>query len=215
LKVYGGIDPSGSNNRPSGCVVLDQNATLLDYRLCKTDEDILTFFTPYPLKAIAIDAPKGLPLGMNLCCLDDDPTCACELTPARVCETEMRKRRIHLYPVTKNSFAKSWIRRGLLLFLRFQGIHIPTYEVYPSGTKKILFHDLDIPKPKSSKKSRKILQTALSQRIDDIPSYEKFLLSDHVLDAILGAFTVYLYREKKKGELIGRPVEGQILLPTL
>ena len=45
------------------------------------------------------------------------------------------------------------------------------------------------------------------------PRGKDMVYSDHILDAILAAYTLYLFRNRNQGELIGDPREGQILLP--
>ncbi len=214
--MYGGIDPSASPKRPSGCAVLDRTGKLLQCAHCKSDADILTFFESYTVKAMAIDAPKGLPLDMGLCCLENPTKCDCPDHSSRLCERLMRQRGIPLFPVTKTTFpaAKAWIRRGLLLFLRFQGLDISTFEVYPTGAKKALFPDIAFPPPKGKVATRIVLQQALASYIPNVPVPGKKPLSDHQLDAILAAYTVFRFQEKGKGELIGDSREGEILLPT-
>ncbi|MBZ0257273.1 DUF429 domain-containing protein, partial [bacterium] len=111
------------------------------------------------------------------------------------------------------SFAKGWIRRGLLLYLRFQSMGIACEEVYPSGCKRRLFPRAVWLRPKSSRKAREQLQNLLRKKIRGLPTVKQDLLSDHQLDALLAAYTVYLYSEKKRGERLGDPREGCILLP--
>lgn len=212
--VYGGIDPSSSASKPSGCTVLSQDGMLLNHTLAHADAEIIHFFQPYDLSAIAIDAPKGLPLDMGLCCLEKNPSCPCEVSESRKCERELMRLGISLYPVNKNAFAKAWIRRGLLLFLRFLGMGIDAYEVYPSGSKRMIFPTITFPKPKSGRRAREMLQDHLRPLIPQIPQNEREVLSDHTLDAILGAYTVFLFRERDQGQLYGDPREGQILLPV-
>ena len=38
--LYGGVDPSGSARRPSGCALIDQEGRMVESRLC-SDEEIL------------------------------------------------------------------------------------------------------------------------------------------------------------------------------
>lgn len=213
---YGGIDPSGSEKRISGCAIINQYGSLVKAGHTATDNEILDFFDPYNINGMGIDAPKGLPNGMGLCCLQDHPDCDCEPTPSRECEKKLIQQGLRLYPVNKNTFisAKHWIRRGLLLYLRLQNMNIECYEVYPAGLKRILFPKTDIPLPKSSVASRRILQRILSNYIYDIPTVTKQPYSDHILDAILAAYAIYLYKEKNNGNLIGNPREGQILMPV-
>ena len=211
--AYGGLDPSASAGKPSGAALIDRQGRLIQAVHAKTDADIIGFFSQQKIHALAIDAPKGLPMGMGLCCLQDHPVCDCELTSLGQCERELQRRGVSLYPVTKNAFAKGWIRRGLLLYLRFQSIGISCEEVYPAGCKRRLFPKEIWSKPKSGVKARTQLQTLLRRRIKGIPTLKNGLLSDHKLDAIIAAYCVYLYHEKKRGERLGDPSEGQIILP--
>ncbi|RJP21103.1 MAG: DUF429 domain-containing protein [Candidatus Omnitrophota bacterium] len=214
--MYGGMDPSASFEKPSGCVVLDAKGNYIQSLHCKSDTEILSFFEPFHLHAIGIDAPKGLPLKMGLCCLETPAICDCPTNASRLCERLMRERGFSLFPVTKHTFpaAKAWIRRGLLLFLRFQGLGIPTFEVYPTGAKKILFPQVKFPSPKSKIASRILLQTSLAALIPNLPEPNPKPFSDHVLDALLAAYTVFLFVEKERGELVGDAREGEILIPT-
>ncbi len=211
-RVYGGLDPSASPNKPSGVAVIDHNGCLITMAHANTDHEIIDFFSKYKLKSLAIDAPKGLPHGMGLCCLEEKPSCDCELTKPRNCERELQRRGISVYPVTKNAFAKGWIRRGLLLYLRFQSLGFACEEVYPSGSKQRLFSDVVWLKPKSKLSARAQLVEQLNTLKLHIPVEQK-PPSDHQLDAVLGAYSVYLFNKKHQGERLGDPAEGQILLP--
>lgn len=214
--VYGGIDPSGSAERPSGCAAISAKGVLLGQGQHFRDEEIIRFFEPYTPVGVAIDAPCALPLDMSICCLEDPVRCRCEVKQSRACERQLTRMGYSLYPVNKNTFpdAKRWIRRGLLLYLRFQSLGISTFEVYPNASMKILYPRTVFPRPKTGIAARKTLQDSLSTLIAQVPPSTETTLSDHALDAILAAYTLYLYREKKLGELIGDAREGRILIPT-
>lgn len=212
-RFYGGIDPSASAARPTGCAAIDENGRLAAMGRCRTDAEILAFFEPFPLAAVAIDAPKGLPRGMGLCCLEHPATCPCEPEPSRMCEREMRKRGFPLFPVSKTTFpaAKAWIRRGLMLYILFHNLGVPAFEVYPSAVKKILLPNFNPKGPKSSRANRAALLGAMRTLLPGLPDGGP--PSDHELDAALAALTVYRYRERGSGGLAGVPSEGRILLP--
>lgn len=215
-KRYGGIDPSASEAKPTGCVLLDSSGTLLESVMLHTDRDIVMWCIEAGVTRLAIDAPQGLPFGMGLCCLNHPTTCRCEPTAVRSCERELLRRRISLYPITRNAFpaAKAWALRGLLLFLRFQAMGIRCDEVYPSACKKRLFPDTEWIKPKAKKAARWQLQSLLSTRVSAMPDGDKHLLTDHELDALLAAYTVWLDETGGATERVGDPAEGQILLPS-
>lgn len=212
-RVYGGIDPSASPSKPSGFAAIDREGRLLECIHLKRDDELLEHVQRHDIHQLAIDAPAGLPLGMNLCCLEDAPICDCPPTGLRRCERELQQRGLSLYPVTKKSFAKAWIRRGLLLYLRAQSMGVACDEVYPSGSKRRLFEDVKWIKPKSSKAARAQLQSLLIDCIAGMPAPDEMLLSDHQLDAALAAYSLYLFHERKRGERLGDPREGRILLP--
>ncbi len=46
---YGGIDPSASSKRASGCAILDQHGKWVQMRSCSTDEEMLNLFAAYPI----------------------------------------------------------------------------------------------------------------------------------------------------------------------
>lgn len=215
-EFFGGLDPSGGANKPSGCALLDANGVLLKAEHATMDNYILDFFDGYDCGAIGVDAPIGLPIGMHLCCLQERPLCACEVTRSRECERALIREGVSVYPVNKNTFtsAKRWIARGLVLFMRLQNMGFPCYEVFPTGTKNRFFPDTEFARPKTLRASRKTLQQRLKAHIKGMADPEESLYSDHILDAILSAFTVYQYYRHQNGELVGDPREGQILIPT-
>lgn len=216
--MYAGIDPSASAQKPSGLVLLSSQGEWIEGALLHTDEDLLSRLqTSPPIRAVGLDAPVSLPFGMGLCCLANPPLCDCALTSMRHCERAVMKQGYALYPLTKNAFpaAKAWALRGLLLALRIQTLGVPYAEVYPSACKRRLFSAVAWIKPKSKRAARAQLQTLLANRVIGLPRPDEKLLSDHVLDALLAAYTVFLEGEWGEGERLGQAGEGDILLPPI
>jgi len=213
--LFGGIDPTASPRRKSACAVLDEKGHLVSLDSLSTDEKILEFFGTYQLSlwAIGLDAPCTLPLGLGRCCLEDIPTCRCQpIHPwkGRLAERELLKRGIRAYVISKDTFAKRWIRRGLQLKDRLQAAGYQIVEVFPHGTRYRLFPE--ILQSKSSRAGRKELQTALRKFIPDLPPVMQRLLSHDELDALLAALTVQLLW-KGQTEAVGDPEEGQVIIP--
>ncbi|MDX9753835.1 MAG: DUF429 domain-containing protein [bacterium] len=218
MRCYGGIDPSSSEEKPSGCAILGADGLVVKVGHAYRDEEIQAFFTGFPLTALGIDAPSSLPAGMSRCCLEHPASCRCPHTPARTCERQMRQRGFPLYPVTKTTFpaAKAWIKRGLGLYARWQVEGVPCFEIYPYATRSILFPDVAFPKPKRSRACRALLQQHLWTWLPSLAGqpYSKTCLSDHELDSLMGALTVCLFFEQNRGVWIGDLGEGRILIPA-
>lgn len=82
-------------------------------------------------------------------------------------------------------------------------------EIYPHAARKRLFGSLS---PKVTRQGRQALQESLRQLIGAIPDPHSQLLSHHELDAILGAYTVYLH-QRGLTEKLGDPEEGVVIVP--
>lgn len=213
--LFGGIDPTASPEKKSGCALLNEEGALVKEGLAGTDAEISAFFqeTPGPVKFIGLDAPCSLPLGLHRCCFEDNSTCTCtQVRPekGRFCEQECLRLGFNLYLTTKESFAKSWIRRGLRLAETLQRQGHVILEVYPTGAKKILFGSLP---NKGSLAGRRQLQTYLQALIPGVPSPAERTLTADELDAILAAYTAYLHFQGKTF-LVGDAGEGFIILPA-
>jgi|Deesub1362B_J571_1020462.scaffolds.fasta_scaffold02905_2 predicted nuclease with RNAse H fold len=209
--ILAGIDLTASARRPTACAKMDDSFQLQDIRTLATDDEILRWLDHCHL--VGLDAPCTLPRGLNLCCMDDPPRCSC--TPqnpfaGRQAEKKLLREGIRAYIITRNSFAKQWIRRGLLLREKMEQNGIEVVEVYPTGTKKRLFGHLT--GPKTSRYARQQLQMSLRTWVGSLPHPGDRLLSHDELDAVLACLTAVLYVQGFT-EGIGDPDEGLIHLP--
>lgn len=215
MLLFGGIDPTASSRRPTFCALINEKFWLVKLKPCRKDAEIVAFF-PSPTWAIGLDAPCTLPLGLGRCCMEDVPQCNCQPQnpwKGRIAERELRSLGIHAYVISRESFAKGWIRRGLRLRDQLLAANHTVLEVFPTATKKRLF-----PKSswqlKSRREERQHLQSLLREWIEGLPTAEEHLLSHDELDALLAALTVLLHYYHAT-ILVGDQVEGQIVIPRL
>ena len=211
MSLYGAIDPTASEKRWSACALLGDGPSLLALGRPHFDEEIVAFF-PKTVWAVGLDAPCSLPTGLNLCCIQDRPACNCQPEnpwKGRACERDLVRMGYRLFYPTKNAFAKGWLRRGLRLKEILEKVGMRVLEIYPHATKRRLFETLP---PKASRQGRRILQENLRSLIGEIPTPGDKLLSHHELDAILGAYTIYLHH-RRLTEVVGDPDEGVVVVP--
>ncbi|KPL17157.1 MAG: hypothetical protein AMJ92_12010, partial [candidate division Zixibacteria bacterium SM23_81] len=117
MSLYGAIDPTASQKKWSACALLDGKPSLRDLGRCRGDGEIVGFF-PKTVWAIGLDAPCSLPMGLNICCLQDHSRCACQpINPwkGRACERDLVKAGFRVFYPSRNAFCKGWLRRGLRL----------------------------------------------------------------------------------------------------
>ena len=209
--VFAGIDLTAGPRRPTACALLDSEARLIRLGKCRRDEDIVAFVRK--ARIAGVDAPCSLPLGLHVCCMADRPLCGCrQVNPfaGRQAERDLLKEGIRAYILSKNTFAKAWVRRGLLLKSRLERAGIRVLEVYPTGAKVRLFGRPE--EKKSTRAGRSWLQSRLKAWVAGLPSPREGLLSHDALDAILAALSVWFYA-MDVAEAVGDPREGQIWLP--
>lgn len=194
--------------------MIDGSLRVIEVKRLFSEEDILDFFEGYKedLAYIGLDGPCGVPRGLDLCCFDlRINVCLCQESSGqkgRIAERELARRGIGCFFTTKKAFAKTWIRRSLNLFRILRERGFPVLEVYPYGTKRRLFPE-GLPK-KATLRGRIALQEGLSSLDLKLPER---LLSHHELDALLGAYTCYLYTQGLT-EDIGEEEEGKIVIPV-
>lgn len=124
-----GIDLAGSLKRPTGVCALrgmQANADIL-----YDDADLLAYVSKVGPDIIAIDAPLTLPPGRKS--IDDNNG-----LHFRLCDLELRKRRIPFFPITLGPM-RTLTLRGIALrkALEARGITQKVIEVYPGGAQDI------------------------------------------------------------------------------
>ncbi|MFQ5911707.1 MAG: DUF429 domain-containing protein [Nitrospinota bacterium] len=216
-KLYVGIDPAGKPNRPTGMAVLAGGLRVLALERVHTDEEIESFVASWgqAVVSVALDGPIGLPRGLNPCCFEgESPPSPCPCTQpnglkGREAERAMSRKGIGIFYLTKNAFARSWIRRSLDLYGRLTAAGYQVLEVFPYGAKKVLWRDA-LPR-KQSLWGRERIRTLLEKEGVRFPDAR--LPSDHELDALVGAYVAWLHA-RGETEAFGDSVEGAILLPA-
>lgn len=203
-----GLDLTASARRKTACVALGEGLHISEQGFCGEDEEIIVFVGRHRPAIVAIDAPLGLPRG--LCCLEE--TCCCQPISnrkGRRCERELSKLGIGCYYTTKRSIIKGMVYRGIRLKEELSSRGFVVIEVYPYASKVRLFSRLP---PKGTAEGRKALQRHLRQLIPVLPPPEERLYSHDLLDALVAAYTGYLYLQGKT-EPLGEEAEGLIHIP--
>ncbi|MFQ6057319.1 MAG: DUF429 domain-containing protein [Anaerolineae bacterium] len=203
-----GVDLTTSPKRPTAGVVLDEGGCFVAQGLYKEDDEILAFALEHRPALVAVDAPLSLPLG--LCCLEE--TCPCRPLSAgqgRACERELSRLGMGCYYTTKRSIIKGMVYRALRLKDALTREGLAFIEVYPYASKVRLFGRLP---PKTTVAGRRILQAQLSCLIPHISPPNQHLLSHDLLDALVAAYTGWLYLQGQT-EALGDPREGLLHIP--
>lgn len=204
-----GMDLTTSPRKKTACAVLDADLHLRDQALLGSDEEIAALARAYQPALIAIDAPLSLPLG--LCCLEE--TCSCQaVSPrkGRQCERELSTLGIGCYYTTKRSIIKGMVYRGIRLKADLERRGRTVIEIYPYASRLRLFGPLP---RKTTVAGRGALQKGLQRLISSVPSPQETLLSHDALDALLAAYTGFLYGCGET-EALGDPSEGLLYIPT-
>ncbi|MBC7188223.1 MAG: DUF429 domain-containing protein [Calditrichaeota bacterium] len=212
--LYGGVDPSGSASRPTGVAILDDRLQVVVAESRFDDAEVIAFFAEHGdrLFAVGLDGPCALPIGLQECCFQNrEPTCGHE-QPAgrkgRLCERELARRGIGCFFTVKKSFAKSWVLRSIGLYRQLREAGLMVHEVYPYASKRLLFGRQMV--AKQTRVGRAFLASALAELGIVLPQKQ---LSHHELDAIVGAYTVYLLAHGR-AERVGDEQEGYIVIPA-
>lgn len=187
-----GIDLAGVPYRPTGmCVLRSLKATTF---IAYSDAEILKCAEEENPNLIAIDAPLNLPPGRKT--IEDRNG-----EHYRICDLELRRRRIPFFPITLGPMRVLTVR-GIELRkeLEKKGFHVA--EMYPGGAQ-------DIWKIPRARRDLPGLRRGL-QRLG-IKGLKKDI-SGHELDATTGALVGLLFLQNK-ADVYGNFAEGAILMP--
>lgn len=187
-----GVDLAGVPHRPTGmCVLRDLKAsTFLSY----SDAEILECAKKEKPDLITIDAPLNLPPGRKS--IEDRNG-----KHYRICDLELRKRKIPFFPITLGPMRGLTVR-GIELRGELEKGGFRVAEMYPGGAQDIW----GIPRARRDLEGlRKGLQRLGIKGL-------KKEHSDHELDAATGAL-VGLYFLQDKAEVYGDFTDGAILMP--
>lgn len=193
-KVVAGIDLAGSERRPTGIAFLERRR-IVEVSSVFTDEDLISKVCKYNPVLVGIDAPLTLPKGRQTIEFKEGPK-------FRECDRVLYRLGIRFFPIVLGPM-RMLTSRGIKLKDRLTAMGFRVVEVYPGATQDIL----GIPrKSKGLDALRFGLKKWVVGRLDG--------LSGDELDAVTAALTVELYIEGK-GEFIGDPNEGLILIPRV
>ena len=187
-----GVDLAGVPHRPTGmCVLRDLKAsTFLSY----SDAEILECAEKEKPDLITIDAPLNLPPGRKT--IEDRNG-----KHYRVCDLELRRRKIPFFPITLGPMRVLTVR-GIELRGELERMGFRVVEMYPGGAQDIW----GIPR---ARRDLSGLRVGL-QRLG-IKGLKKDI-SDHELDAATGVL-VGLHFLQDRAEVYGNFKDGAILMP--
>lgn len=208
MSAYLGLDLTASPFRSSGFAVLGDGALLLAVGWVGSDQEILALADRWQPCLVAIDAPLSLPAG--LCCLEE--SCACQPQAAdglKAAERDLIARGFGLFRTGKRSIIKDMVYRAVGLRRALEERGWTVIEVYPYASKVALWGK---PIPRKTRVSGRIwLRDKLAERVFGLREHSGPLGHDQ-LDALVGAYTAYLYHQGRAAAL-GDPAEGLIYLP--
>lgn len=187
-----GVDLAGVPHRPTGMCRLEGYTahTFLAF----SDKEILDYALGFQPHLTPIDAPLHLPPGRKS--LEEKNG-----EHFRLCDLELRKRRIPFFPITLGPMRKL-TERGIRLSDELEKAGLRAVEIYPGGSQDVW----GLPR---AKKSPEELRKGLSRL--GLRGLKKGL-SDHELDAASGALTGILFL-LGEAEVLGDFESGAIVLP--
>jgi predicted nuclease with RNAse H fold len=190
-----GLDLAGSPTRRTGCCVLAGPRRLVA-SVAYSDEEIRALVHEVRPKLIIIDAPLSLPRGRRT--IED------RFGPhLRECDRELLRRRIRFFPLTLGPM-RMLTERGMRLASEFAAAGFRVVEGYPGASQDIL----RIPRKKTgvAPLRRGLLRLGLRGDV------RRPNLTHDELDAVTIAWVGRKFLAGR-GELIGDPTEGLMVLP--
>lgn len=128
-----GIDLTGSEEKPSGCCVLENNVAYTC--MLKSDQEIIDYVLANKPMVVSIDSPLSLPHGRVKVTDDDEGRIKYGIT--RYCERALKKRGVNSYPCLIQSMQKL-TARGIKLAEKMRSIGVPVIESFPGAAQDIL-----------------------------------------------------------------------------
>ncbi len=206
-----GVDLRASPKRKSSVVALDDGAQFSFLNSFRNDDELLQMSDEYQPSLIAIGAPLSLP--SSLCCLE--ASCPCSATPpqkkGRIAELELARMGISCFFTNKRSIISTLIYRGINISQRLRTQGRQVIEVYPHGTKVILFGD-KIPS-KNSPESLDFMKERLTPLVQGLDVCLDGL-DRNSCDAVVNAYTALLHSQEDT-DMLGTDDDGWLVLPRL
>lgn len=182
-KVIIGIDLAGKPENPSGLAVLVNRKVKTS--LLYANKQIIESIIKNSPALVAVDAPFNLP----------------KREIFRKADKEMIKHGYRVFPPRLPSMEKLTLR-AIKLNKLIERKGFKTIEVHPTSSCKAL----DMPLKKWRKIQTILIQIGLGGDLN------KRVLTPHEIDAVIAAFTAYLYM-RNKTEVFGNEREGYIIIP--
>ncbi len=196
-----GIDLTGSEKRPSGwCNLIGRHA---ETKVLSSDEHIIAETIAAKPELISIDSPLCLPTG-RLTVFDDDPG-RDQYGIMRVCERELKRRGVNVYPSLLPSMQKL-TARGIKLAEEFRRQGFPVIESYPGAAQDIM----RIPRKGAGEKWLKLGLSEFGISGD----YSIQRVTHDELDAITSAI-VGTFHFAGLSEALGTEAEAPLIIPRL
>ncbi|MEM4382529.1 MAG: DUF429 domain-containing protein [Candidatus Caldarchaeum sp.] len=191
--VFLGVDLAGSVRRPSGMALLDEELS------CRTwvrfsDDAIIADVEVLKPAVVGVDAPLGLPRGRESLEEPGPPH-------FRLCDIELRRRRIKFFPITIGPM-RMLTARGMKLAAALRQKGVKVYETYPGGVQDVL----GLPR-----KQQGVAKLVKGLRKLGVKGLSTKITGDEV-DAVTCALAAYMWWRGLCEEL-GNPDEGVIILP--
>ena len=187
-----GLDLAGSPRRPTGACRFAKGRART--RLLHDDDEILGYVLEERAALVAIDAPLKLPPGRVSIHERNN-------VHYRVCDLELRRRKIPFFPITLGPM-RGLTERGMLLAREMERQGIRVIEIYPGGAQDVW----GIPRA-----ARDIEALRRGLRTLGVKGLKK-TASDHELDAATGALVGSLFL-RGEAEIYGNFIEGAIVMP--
>lgn len=191
-----GLDLAGAPARDTGACVMEGPHRIWGTVL-HSDAEVLAYVRTARPDLVVIDAPLSLPRGRRTI---EDRTGP----HLRECDRELLRRRIPFFPLTLGPMRMLTVRGMRLAALLKRG-HFRVLEGYPGGAQDLL----GVPRKKAGPR---LLQSHLRARGLGGELVRRALSHDE-LDAVTIAWVGWEFVTSGKGELIGDPAEGLMLLP--
>lgn len=207
-RSFVGIDLSAGPGRPSTLATIDDVPSVVYLGVGHEDEELAATVAAGAPQVIAIDAP--LFLSQGLCCLEEGCPCHQDFpNPGRRAERALSRLGIGSYYVTKRSFIKPLIYRGIALRQHWEDLGFVVIEVYPYATKVRLF-GRRLPRKKHPA-GRQFFAERLGELFPNLKDIRPCPSHDEA-DALLAAYTAFLFTQGET-EALGHAAEGFLHIP--
>jgi uncharacterized protein YprB with RNaseH-like and TPR domain/predicted nuclease with RNAse H fold/dephospho-CoA kinase len=196
-----GIDLTGSEERPSGWCLLNNNYA--ETKSLGSDDDLVQTTLDSRPHVVSIDSPLSIPHGRTTV-FDDDPH-RDEFGIMRICERILKRRGVNVYPSLIPSMQRL-TARGMRLANHFRSLGVPVIESYPGAAQDIM----GIPRKQAS---LEYLSRGL-QLFGIDGDFDHNNVTHDELDAITSA-AVGLFFWSGKFEGLGTEEEEYLIIPDL